>query len=153
MTRWSANQLNPNSSLRSPLPSPRSTPHTYRAQPGTSIRIALSPAPIAPTLLTHGEDPAAQRELQGVNTLDTCQLRRTRCLSAETRLYTECISTACTVGVYSPVSVDGAIQISECGRSTLACCPTKRSRGDGRAEEWPGMHCFGKNLEKDREIS
>ena len=35
------------------------------------------------------------------------------------RLYTECVSTARTVGVYSPVGVESAMHISECARRVI----------------------------------
>ena len=49
----------------------------------------------------------------------TFRPRYARCLSVAARLYTECVSTAQTVGVYSPVGVESAMHISECGRRVI----------------------------------
>ena len=124
-TRWSADQLTAIFSRRSPVPSPRSTSHIHRARPsatiatpppGTSRGIALSPAPTAPMLLTVSVPPRRGSSV-GVSALGTCRPRYAKCLRVEAMLKTECLSTARTVGVYSPVGVDSATQMSEFGRT------------------------------------
>jgi len=83
--------------------------------PGTRTGLAKSPSPIAPTLDTVIVPPRFGISV-GVRPHGTCRPRWERCLSVDANEYTECVETFRIVGVYRPVGVDKAIEISAPGR-------------------------------------
>src|SRR5258708_21061234 len=73
------------------FPSPRSISHTHLARPKATIAtsppgLTLSPAPVAPILLTMSVPPP-HRSSAGVSTQGTCRPRYASCLSVVAMAY------------------------------------------------------------------